>query len=440
MEDGRIRRAVTDIGIGNARAVRQTGLLERLSSRGWLLPERAIATELAGRPDVRAVYEYPRIPFVSYPYEWPFAALKAAALLHLDIQLEALDAGVALTDATAYNIQFVGAQPVFIDHLSFRPYHDGELWAGHRQFCEQFLHPLLLRGLLGVEFQSWYRGHIDGIAGADLAALLGWRHTLDWRVFINVVLPARLQRRAVDAGTEEKISRGRLSRAAFRELLSTLHRWIARLEPRGLERTTWSAYDSLVPASESAAITGFVGAFVSELRPRLLWDLGCNAGRYSAAALAAGADYVIGLDSDAGAIEQSFHRARDGKLRLLSLLMDLVNPSPGQGWLDAERDGLLGRDKPDALLAIAVIHHLALARNVPLGDIVTLLTRIAPEGVIGFVPATDARAAALFRGREDLFRSYSLETFLSLLQQHARVVRQERLPGSERTLIRYSRR
>lgn len=439
-ENGRVKRAVTDYGLPHARAVRATGLIERLIAAGSLLPESEIATSLEGRPDVRLVLEHPRLPFVSYPYEWPFRALQAAALLHLEIQLEALDAGVMLTDASAYNVQFVGARPVFIDHLAFRPYVDGELWAGHRQFCEQFLHPLLLQSLFGIEFQPWYRGRLDGVAGEDVARLLRWRHKLRWNLFTNVVLPARLQRLAGRPGVARRISRARLPKAGLHEMLSSLRRWMARLEPRGLESTTWAAYGATVPEAESQVIAAFVDEFVRRVSPPLLWDLGCNAGRYGEAALAAGAGYVVGIDSDPGALDRAFARARHRRLLLLPLLVDLVNPSPSQGWRGSERENLVARGRPDALLAVAVVHHIAIARNISLDEIVTLLTTLAPEGIVGFVPHTDSRAQALFRGREDIFRAYTLDNFVSLLQSRARIVRQQPIPGSGRVLISFSTR
>ena len=439
-EEGRVRRAVTEYGLPHVRAVRATGLISRLIAAGRLLPEYEIATRLDGHPEVRLVLEHPRLPFVSYPYEWPARALRAAALLHLDIQLEALDAGVMLTDASAYNVQFVGARPVFIDHLAFRPYLEGELWAGHRQFCEQFLHPLLLQSLFGVGFHEWYRGRLDGIPGEDLARLLRWRHKWQWNVFANVVLPARLQRLAGRPRAERRISHARMPRAGLRQMLSTLRQWVASLEPRGLGSTTWAAYDGMVPEGESRAIAAFVEEFVRRVTPRLLWDLGCNAGRYGEVSLRAGAGYVVGLDSDAGALDRAFTRAEDRRLDLLPLLVDLVNPSPNQGWRGTEREDLAARGRPDAVLAIAVVHHIAIARNVPLDEVVALLTTVAPEGVIGFVPHTDRRAQALFRGRDDIFRAYTLENFVALLGARARIVRQEVIPEGGRALIWFSTR
>ena len=428
-QDGRVRRAVTEYGIEAARAVRATGLITRLIAAGSLLPEEEIATSLQGEPDVRLVLEHPRIPFVSYPYEWPFRALQAAALLHLDIQIEALDAGVMLTDASAYNVQFIGSRPVFIDHLAFRPHREGELWAAHRQFCEQFLHPLLLQHLLGIEFHPWYRGRLEGIPGEEIARLLRWRHKWSWNVFTNVVLPARLQRLAGRPAVEGRISRAKMPRGGLRQMLSSLRRWIAGMEPQGLDATTWAAYDAAVPETESRAIGAFVEEFVRRRAPALVWDLGCNAGRYCEVALGAGAGYAVGIDSDPGALDRAFARARDRQLSLLPLLMDIVNPSPSQGWRGQERESLVARGRPDALLAIAVIHHIAIARNVPLDEIVGLLTTLAPEGVIGFVPHTDSRARALFKGREDIFRAYTLENFLSLLRARARIVRLQPVAG-----------
>jgi ribosomal protein L11 methylase PrmA len=208
--------------------------------------------------------------------------------------------------------------------------------------------------------------------------------------------------------------------------------------PLGTDATPWARYDATVPDEESRVIAAFVKDFTRTVSPGLLWDLGCNTGRYAEAALEAGARYAIGIDSDPGALDQAFARARERVLSLLPLLVDLVNPSPGQGWRGHERQDLMDRGRPDALLAIAVVHHIAIARNIPLDEIVSLLTTVAPQGVVGFVPPTDRRAQALFRGREDIFRAYTLDNFLSLLQQRARIVRREPVPGTDRVLIWFS--
>ncbi len=165
-------RAATDFDL-----VRSNPVWVELLKQGKVLPEEKVDPTVFGDIAKSAVYvlEHPKLPYISYPYEWSFPALKAAALLHLDVHLHALKGGITLSDASAYNIQFRGPEPVFIDHLSFRPYRDGEFWIGHRQFCEQFLNPLLLRSVLGVPHNAWYRGALEGIGVSEINQLIPWQ-------------------------------------------------------------------------------------------------------------------------------------------------------------------------------------------------------------------------------------------------------------------------
>ena len=201
---------------------------------GWVVATHEIpASAIRGVEDsARYVLEHARIPFVSYPYEWSFYGLKAAALLHLDLQIDALRRDVQLADASAYNVQFCGARPVFIDVLSFRRYQAGDYWQGYRQFCLQFLNPLLLRALTGVAPHAWYRGSLEGITAVELNALLPTARRLSWNVFSHVTLPARLATRAVRTQAPPTRPVRPLPRASYNGLLVQLRRWIARLAKR----------------------------------------------------------------------------------------------------------------------------------------------------------------------------------------------------------------
>src|SRR5262249_15818014 len=151
--------------------------IQKLIDDGYLLGEKIVSKEILKEHAYEACYvlQHPKLPFISYPYEWCFSALQAAALLQLKIHLLALDYGVTLIDASSYNIQFIGSQPVFIDHLSFREYHEGDLWLGQQQFCQQFLYPLLLNAYCQIPFNDWFRGHFTGINARDLKSILPFR-------------------------------------------------------------------------------------------------------------------------------------------------------------------------------------------------------------------------------------------------------------------------
>jgi ribosomal protein L11 methylase PrmA len=390
------------------------------------------------------VLEHETIPFISYPYEWPFRALQRAALLHLDLHVEVLGAGITISDATAYNIQFDGPHPIFIDVSSFVRYEEGQFWLAHRQFCEQFLNPMLLQSATGVPYQPWYRGALDGISSEHLAKVLPLRSKFDWKVFSHVTLPNRLQRSAAKKLPNTVASVGKkrtLSRTALIGLLRQLRSWIAHLRPAGISETTWSEYeaDRTYNAAQQAERLSFASAFVAASKPQMLWDLGCNAGEFSLAALEAGADRVIGFDFDQGALAAAFHRGEQAGARFLPLWLDAANPSPSQGWMERERQSLHARANANAVLAMAFEHHLTIGRNVPMPDFVDWLLSLAPTGVVEFVDKGDSQVRRMLALREDIFPDYSVKSFTACLASRATILNNRRISNSERYLFSYQR-
>jgi len=441
--DGRILRVISDAGAADYQAVRNAGIYDDLVEAGTLVPLKEIEPAQFGDELSWAahVLEHPRLPFVSYPYEWSFSLLRAAALFHLDFHISLLRRGFTLSDASAYNVQFRGVTPVFIDHLSIRPYRDGEFWLGHRQFCEQFLNPLLLRSLFQIPHNAWFRGRLEGIAVEDLAKLLRIRDKFSLRLLTHVTLPSRFQRNAArQPAAASKLKSRRLPLNAYEGMLRQLRTWIAGLRPGGNTPSTWSDYEC-THQYETAAYDKkktIAAAFVSRVAPRTLIDLGCNTGVFSEVALTSGARRVIGFDFDHQALDKAFARARSASLDLLPLYLDARNPSPDQGWHQAERSGFATRANADAVMALAFIHHLAIAHNVPLEGVVRWITRIAPRGVIEFVPKSDPTVQTMLALRADIFPDYTEENFLSLLGAHARVERRDVVSDTGRTLIEFS--
>jgi ribosomal protein L11 methylase PrmA len=439
----RVLRTVMPSAAKDFEFVEASGLIPVLVERGMLIPQSHLSLEMLGEAVGDAAYllEHPKLDFISHPYEWPFRALQAAALLQLDLYLEALKRNVTLSDATAYNIQFDGVRPIFIDRLSFRRYVDGQFWLGHRQFCEQFLNPLLLRSMFGIPHNAWYRGSPEGIGAAELSALVPLRKKFSWRVLTNVVMQGSLQKtRSSDA---HKAVAGKLQfpKTAFERLLGGLRTWIASLHPADRQPTTWQEYarNTSYRDTEAEAKRKFVARFVSECKARTVWDIGCNTGDYSVAALQAGARSVIGFDFDQGSLDLAFDRARSEKLAFTPLFLDVTNPAPDQGWGQAERRGLRARAKADAVLALALIHHVAISKNVPLDDVVAWLTDMAPRGVIEFVPKSDPMVVELLRLREDIFPNYNEEHFVKCLEERARIVTSETVSSSGRKLFAFER-
>jgi ribosomal protein L11 methylase PrmA len=443
--DGRVLRLVSEAGRGAYEQSRDAGVLSELVDRHQLVRTTEVPRNEwpATAVDVAYVLEHERVPFVSYPYEWSFDELKAAAIHHLDMQLLLLQKRFVLSDASAYNVQFRGPKPIFIDVLSIRPYRDGEYWSGYRQFCEQFLNPLLLRAKLGVAHNAWFRGGQEGIPTADLARLLKLRHKVSWRTFVHVTVLARLEANAIRSPdrTLERIDRRRpLTRTGYAGLLRQLRKWVAALEPKA-EPTIWEHYAAThhYTDAEIQEKRRVIADLVTAIKPNLLFDVGCNTGDFSEAALEAGAAHVIGFDFDHQAVNLAYGRAVAHGLEFLPLWLDATNPSPDQGWNQTERRGFARRAKGDALIALALVHHLAIGRNVPLSDVIRWLTDIAPEGIIEFVPKDDPMVHRLLALREDIFPDYSEDNFVQALSERCTIVSRRTVSASGRTLFHYQR-
>lgn len=444
VKDGRIFRTIMPPARADYEFVRENAVIRGLIDAGKIVGFLEVApAELEDQASNAAcVVEHPRIPLISYPYEWTFSALKDAALLHLDIQVSALEDGLVLSDATAYNVQFDGPKPLFIDLLSFRQYRDGEMWVGHKQFCEQFLNPLLLQAKTGVLFNQWYRGSQEGIPAADLRRILPLRAKISSNVLLHVVAQAALQKSgAGEKASRESLSKTQFPKTSYLRMLRKLRSWIDTLQPAGIGKTVWQDYaaNNSYDDEEAASKRRFVREFAAATKPGMLWDIGCNTGDYSKAALEGGAKRCIGFDFDAGALELAYARARAEGLEFLPLMLDGANPSPSQGWNQHERLGLAERACANAVVALAYIHHIAIARNVPLDEVVGWLISLAPQGIIEFVPKQDPMVQRLLRLREDIFSDYTEEYFLACIEKRARIVGREVVTHSGRMLVRFER-
>jgi ribosomal protein L11 methylase PrmA len=150
---------------------------------------------------------------------------------------------------------------------------------------------------------------------------------------------------------------------------------------------------------------------------------------------------VIAFDIDPAAAERLYRRVRADRVTdILPLVMDLVDPSPALGWAHAERRSLTERADADTLLALALIHHVAIGRNVPLPEVARWFASLAPQLVIEFVPREDPMVATLLATREDVFPDYTLDGFRAAFAPSWTIVDEAPIPGTARTLLSLGRR
>ncbi|MGH2660276.1 MAG: SAM-dependent methyltransferase [Actinomycetota bacterium] len=417
-----------------------SGLYDSLLGEGLLIPHEEVDVEPAA-PGAYKVLRPEPVTFVSYPYEWSFSQLRDAARITLRIQSMAMDHGLSLRDASAYNVQFHAGRPVLIDTLSLGALPEGRPWVAYRQFCEQFLAPLALMSYRDVRLGQLLRVHLDGVP-LDLAVpLLPRRIRMRAPLLIHLVLHAKSQRRHGD-DTEPAASRGGLSPRALRGLIDSLRSGVEGLALPG-EPSEWRAYDlqaTHYSDEEARRKEELVSGFIEHVRPATVWDLGANVGRFSRLASRRGIP-TIAFDIDPACVDESYRRARSEDDRhLLPLVLDLANPSPGIGWANAERMTLEQRGPADLCLALALVHHLAIGRNVPLPRIADLLTRMGRWIAVEFVSKEDERVAQLLLNREDVFPEYTEEGFEQAMTARFEILRREPIRETKRTLYLLRRR
>jgi ribosomal protein L11 methylase PrmA len=412
-----------------------SGLYDDLAAAGLLVPHRALGIERAASADAHAVLEPARIDFISYPYEWSFGALKDAALLTLAVQERALARGFVLRDASAYNVQFRDARPVLIDTLSFARYREGEPWQAYKQFCEHFLVPLALMSTRDVRCGRLQREYLDGIPLDLGSVLLPWWTWARPGLLLHVHMHARATKR-YESASVAAVTRSRgLSKRGLLGFVASLRGTVERLDwrPAG---TQWADYarDHNYSADGLAAKRDLVARYVAALAPRTVWDLGGNTGEFSRAAREA-APSVVCFDLDPAAVELNYRRVRDrGETGLLPLQLDLMSPSPATGWAHEERFSLEDRGPADVVLALALVHHLAIGNNVPLPRVAELFARLGRALVIEFVPKSDSQVERLLRNRPDIFPDYTQAGFEQAFEHHYQIAEKERVGDSQRWL------
>ncbi|HEY6736189.1 MAG TPA: class I SAM-dependent methyltransferase [Candidatus Saccharimonadia bacterium] len=438
-QDGEVYRRVTEAGRQGYEALRQSGLYDALVKRRLLVPHAEQAVP-AGAADTAYILKPARVPFISYPYEWAFSALQDAALATLEAQRLALEHGLTMKDASAYNVQFLDGRPVLIDTLSFEPYGGQPAWQAYAQFCRHFLAPLALMSQVDVRLGGLLRNYIDGVPLDLTAALLPLRSKARPGLLLHLALhnasQQRYAHRAQPAATAAAPSA--LGKQSLLGLLDSLTRTVRKLRlPRRLS-TEWGEYYTFTNYSDAASRhkAEVVAEFVKLAQPRRVWDLGGNDGRFSRVALEAGAGQALCFDVDPVAVEKSYRQLRrHPEPRLLPLLADLTNPSPALGWAQQERQGLTERAQPGTtIMALALVHHLAISNNLPFDHIAAWLARLGDHLIIEFIPKTDSKVQILLATRKDIFHQYDQANFETSFQKHFEIVTHTPVEGSQRVM------
>lgn len=412
------------------------GCYKALTEKKWLIPHTLVPENLTGDPRWFATIRPEPLSFISYPGEWSFDMLKDAALLTLQVLRTALEHGMILKDASAYNIQFHKGRPVFIDTLSFDLYNEKEPWVAYRQFCEHFLGPLLLMHYRKLPLHTLWQAWPDGIPLQVTRALLPWRSRLSLHTWLHIHLNAKMSGRKT---TGKSIH---FSKSKLLNLVMSLELLVRKLQ-WGHKNSNWSDYYNEAAArdiylSEKKKLFSDWISGMQDIRNAA--DLGANDGFFSTMIAATGIP-VVAADSDAVCINRLYRQClATGEKNIHPLIADLGNPSPASGVNHEERMALLNRLPADLVTALALVHHLAIGKNMPWEKIAVLFSRVCKKYlVIEYVPREDGKVNEMLAGRKDVFDEYGQAFFESAFQAYFHTERKVDIGNSGRVLYLMSR-
>jgi ribosomal protein L11 methylase PrmA len=433
---GKLYRQINQAYAADYDRLMSSGLYEKLVKAGLLVAHEESTVSPEQPPIAYKVIEPRRLSFISYPYEWSFSMLQDAALATLSIHRRALKAGMALKDASAYNIQLLDGKPALIDTLSFESYRDGEPWVAYRQFCQHFLAPLALMAYTDVRLSQLLRVYIDGIP-LDLASrLLPGRTRLNPGLLAHIHLHAGAQRRYADeAPKSARPASARISREAMLALVENLQSTVRKLQWKA-GGTEWGDYYEMTNYSGAAFEhkKELIASWVARVKPASVWDLGANDGTFSRLASSRQIP-TVAFDIDPTAVEKNYRKVKaDQEPHLLPLVLDLTNPSPALGWHNRERESIFTRGPADMVFALALIHHLAISNNVPLRQLAEFFHQSGKWLVIEYIPKSDSQVQKLLQTRLDIFPGYSEAGFEQAFEQFFAIREKTYVRESERCL------
>lgn len=428
-EKGEVYRKINPCYFKQYDTLMDSGLYHDLIKLGYLVSHEEIE-----RNKDHILLKVEKIPFISYPYEWCFEELKDAALLTLNIFKVALEYGMILKDASGYNIQFLNGKPIFIDTLSFDFYEEGTPWGAYGQFCRHFMAPLLLMKYVDEREVSLLKNYIDGIP-IDLAnGILKGRGGFTAKQHIKWHSKAILKHSDSDKETKKIY----MSKKQLEQMLDMMIRQIEKLKRKNTV-TEWdhyyehTNYDEISEEDKIRLVKTFLNK-ISLNRNDVLFDLGANDGKYSRIANRKGCQ-VISFDIDLNCVNQNYKRVKVKQEEgILPLYLDCTNPTPSIGVGGQERKSIDERGPVKVVMALAILHHLAISNNVSFEQIAEWFSKLGEYLIIEFVPKNDSQVQKLLKTRKDIFDWYQEDIFEKSFTKYFKIIEKRSIQSSKRTL------
>lgn len=432
-----IYRAINRSYQENYDSLVKSGLFKELIKLNLLIPYQEVKNTFIKDSNIFKILKPNLIEFISYPYEWCFSQLKDAALATLQIEKIALAHNMTIKDASAFNIQFYKGKPVLIDILSFEKYVENQPWVAYKQFCQHFLGPLALISYKDPKLNSLSKNFIDGPPLDLISKLLPFKTYFNFSLLIHIHIHSKFQN--IYSNKTKKMNKiNNLSKKNLILLIESLESTVRSLKwlPKNTE---WVNYYNKTNYSKKSLTKKkeIVLDYLNKIGPnKVIWDLGANDGTFSRLGLKTNASSVFSFDIDPAAVEINYLKCKkNNETNHLPLIIDLTNPSPSIGWENKERLSFMERVISDTVIALALIHHLAISNNLGLDLLASFFSKICKNLIIEFIPKEDSNVQRLLNFRKDIFNEYNEDFFIKTFSKFFLIKERRKIKGSKRIIF-----
>jgi len=431
-KDGILYRQVNKLYKEDFDLLINTGLYNHLLQQDLIVLHEEVPSNLTGLDEHYKTLQPELLPFISYPCEWSFDMLKDAALTTLQLAEEGIEKGMLLKDASAYNIQLHKGKMKLIDSLSFESYDETKPWIAYKQFCEHFLAPLASMHYLQKPLSQLLLAFPEGIPLPIAGKLLPQRTKFNLNIYLHIHLHAKISQGSYIKQKEPKP----FSKARLKNILRSLRETIERFK-LNTQSGIWSDYYDEAAQREHYLVNKkkIIEEWVSLLPIQKAIDLGANEGAFSE--LLWSKDILtISADFDHYSINNLYKKIKaHGLINVHPVVLDLSHPTPAYGVNYIERDSFINRSKTDLVMALALIHHLAIGKNIPFENIAQLFKSLGRYLIVEFIPKEDEKIRLMLRNRKGIFDWYTEECFLKTFAAHYKIIHQKKIENSGRTLF-----
>ncbi len=393
----KIYRAIYEKSQKDIRQTLKSGFLKELEKRD-LIPKTIIAKLKTF--DSNLVLEHKKIQHITYPKEWSFNMLKDAALITLEVNKIAKNYSFQTIDAHPYNILFENNKPKFIDIGSFIPLNKGaDSWFASEEFVFRFYIPLVLwsKGYSSIATRLLYRSPeritlkeyvniiyplFRFIPDYIINKILGKYYTI---LRISSIPDVLIKKRLPHSLSSIVLFLKKNKLLPFQNFdYDKMITKINKLKPP--KDTYWSKYQNKLKFANHIKPTHRYKKILNVLKTKhvkSITDLASNQGLISMYIINnSDINFAVCIDNDRGAIDQLYLRCRKKNLNIIPIIQNFLIPSR-----EAPELSLQERYQTDAVLALAITHHLILTQNFSIDSILETISKFTNKfALVEFMP------------------------------------------------------